>query len=424
MDIETQETSYRNGNVDPTPAAPSTATTQPSAGDLLWQSVGTLLRWRWFIVGVTTLVAIAAIIISLLLPKWYHAAARVLPPEGGGGGSLAAALLKGPGSAASALLGGPSSDYARYLTILSSRRVLEPMVDAFDLITVYKLEESPHPREWAINRLGKNVDFPVDEEFEFLSVVVGDQDPQRAADMANFMVRKLNEVNSELSSQNAANYRRFVETRYREAEAALDSVLDATQAFQQEYGVLDLDVQTRAYFDNLANLEGNVTLAEIEYEALRAQLGEDNAQVRALEEVARAARGKVRSVLAGRETLFPVAQDRLSSVAREFIDLKREAIIQEQTLEIIAPLYEQARFEEEKTVEAVQIVDAAVPPTQRTSPQRSVLVITATLTGFLIAVLFVLLYTWWQRHSAYLAHRLRTSVEQSAPARRPTPAQP
>lgn len=385
--------------------------------DGLWLTAGTLFRWRWFILGVTAFVAVASIILSLFLPKWYEASARVLPPEGGSGGGLAAALLKGPGSAASALFGGVSGDHARYLSILSSRRVLESVVDEFDLVTVYDLEDAPFPHEDAITALGQNVDFPVDDDYEFLSVVVLDQDPQRAADMANFMVRRLNEINSELSSQNAASYRQFVEMRYDEASAALDSVLDATQAFQKKYGVLDLDVQTQAYFDNLATLQANVTLAEIEYEALRSQLGDDNAQVQARAQVAAAARRKVRSILDGQEAVLPVSQDEMSNVARDFIDLKREAIIQGQMLEAVAPIYEQARFEEEKTVEAVQVVDAAVPPTRKAKPRRSIVVATATLTGLLLATLFALLYSWWQRRHAYVAQRLRASVEKSAPVR-------
>ena len=64
------------------------------------------------------------------------------------------------------------------------------------------------------------------------------------------------------------------------------------------------------------------------------------------------------------------------------------------------------------------MVDAAVPPVRKAKPSRALIVIMATLTGFLFAVLFVLLYTWWQRHHAYVAHRLNASIATSAPPRR------
>ncbi|HYE57832.1 MAG TPA: GNVR domain-containing protein, partial [Rhodothermales bacterium] len=356
---------------------------------------------------------------SLLLPNWYAASVRVLPPETSGANPLASALLRGgAGSAASALLGGISSDYARYLAILSSRRVMSSTVEEFDLVAAYDLEDAPHPHEAAIKQLEDNVSFPVDENYEFLSVVVLDKDPRRAANMANFMVRQLNAINSELASQNAASYRRFVQRRYDEAQMALDSVLDATQVFQQRYGVVDLDVQSQAYFSHLASLEANATLAQVQYEAQLAQLGPNNEEVQALRAVAAAAERKVQDVLAGRESVLPVPRGAMSSVARAYVDLQRELTVQSQILEVIGPLLEQARFEEEKTVEAVQVVDAAVPPVRKAKPRRSLLVITATLTAFLLTSLFVLAYAWWQRRYAYLAHRLRTSVEKSAPRER------
>jgi capsule polysaccharide export protein KpsE/RkpR len=399
----------------------SEGSTNGRADDGMWSALGTIFRWRVFIAGFTGLVAVGAIVVALLLPNWYAASVRVLPPEASAGNPLASALLRGTSSAASALLGGVTSDYARYLAILSSRRVLDSVVEEFDLIRAYNLEDSQYPHEYAVAEFRENVSFPVDDEYEFLSVVVFDKDPQRAADIANFMVRQLNAINSELSSQNAANYREFVEGRYEEARVALDSVLDATQAFQRQYGVVDLDVQSQAYFSQLASLEANATLAEVQYESQLAQLGPENPEVQALRAVAQAAQEKVQAMLNGSEAVLPVPRGSMSNVARAYADLQREFAVQTRILEVIGPMYEQARFEEEKTVEAVQIVDRAVPPPIKAKPQRSVLVVVSTITGFLLAILFVLSYDWWQRRYLYISRRLRTSVERGAPRRKKAP---
>ncbi len=402
---------------EPLQRADSSLNGRPSDG--MWTALGTLYRWRMFIAGVTGLVAVAAVVISLLLPNWYAASARVLPPEAGGASPLASALLRsGAGSAASALLGGVSSDYARYLAILSSRRVLSSVVEEFDLVEAYDVEDSEHPSETALRMLEENVSFPVDEDYEFLSVVVLDQDRQRAADIANYMVRQLNAINSELASLSASTFRQFVESRYEESQTVLDSVLDATQAFQSQYGVVDLDVQSQAYFNQLASLEASATLAEVQYEAQLAQLGPENEEVQSLRAVARAAQGKVQALLEGRESVLPVPRGAMSGVARAYVDLQRELTVQSEILEVIGPLREQARFEEEKTVEAVQVVDPAVPPVRKAKPRRSVIVVVATLSGFLLTVLFVLLYSGWQRRSAYVTRRLRASVEKSTPRKK------
>ena len=60
---------------------------------------------------------------------------------------------------------------------------------------------SDTPRRDAIGALAENVDLVVDDEYEFLSVEVYDQDPVRAAAMSNFFVRELNRIDGRLSSQ-------------------------------------------------------------------------------------------------------------------------------------------------------------------------------------------------------------------------------
>lgn len=391
-------------------AAYGAPASSPSVPGGIWFALGALLRGRWIILGLTVLVAASAVAISLRLPDWYASSVRVLPPESSGANPLTAALMKNAGSAASAFLGGPSSDYARYLAILSSRRVLEGLVDEFDLVEVYDLQDVPAPREEALRLLGTNISFPVDEDFEFLSVVVLDRNPRRAAAMANSAVARLNEINTELSSRNAATYRQFVQRRYDEADAALDSVLTAGQAFQRRYGIMDLDVQTEAYFSQLAELRGQATAAEIQYQAMNAQYGPENEEVLMLGRVAAAANGKISEMMAGGEATLPVAQGDMSNVARQYVDLQREAAIQGQILEVVQPLIEQARFEEEKRVEAVQVVDAAVPSVKKAKPSRSVLVATATLSGFLLSCLFVIALATWRRTSGYVSERLREAV--------------
>jgi hypothetical protein len=61
-------------------------------------------------------------------------------------------------------------------------------------------------------------------------------------------------------------------------------------------------------------------------------------------------------------------------------------------------------------VEAVQVVDAAVPPDKKAKPRRSIICITMTISAFVLAILFVLVYDWWQRKHGYFARRLRASA--------------
>lgn len=374
-----------------------------------WNLLGVLYRWRRFIVIVTSVMAVASVVISLLLPNWFKASSRLLLPASSSGG-LASALLGDISSAAQSLLGAGGGDYVRYMAILNSRAVMDDVVREFDLITVYELEDEEFPVEEARGTLSDNVEFVVDQEYDFFSVEVLDKDPQRAADMSNYFVQKLEEINNQLSKQTAGNFRAYVEERYGMAEQERASMLDSLAAFQREYGVLDLEAQTVAFYTQLAEMRADAVQLEIQLASLRGQFGDNNRQVQNLDALVTAANRQYEDALNGREAVLPVSRDEAPDMVKKYLDLTLERTIQERILELVAPMLEQARFEEERTAQALQIVDPAVAPVEKFKPKRSIICIAATLSAFILAVLFALVMDWWRRSFPVYAQRLRDAA--------------
>jgi uncharacterized protein involved in exopolysaccharide biosynthesis len=373
----------------------------------LWHNARVLLsRWR-LILGTAFAAAVLGVVGLLMIPNEYVASAKVLAPQGGGGNPLTALLGRNVSSAASALMGGIQGDYSRYLTILTSRTLREQIVDRYDLVDVYDLSESAHPREDAIAELGRRTSFPVDLEFEFLSVSVMDRNPERAADMANAMVELLNTRNAELVSQSASSFRIYVEQRYGAAMNRIDSLLTASQEFQQRYGIYDVDAQTQAFFTQMGAVGGDLAQREIEFAAMQQQYGADNPRVRAYAQAVASAQRRYDQELEGASRLLPVPQSQMPSVVRQYLTLERDLTIERATLEAIAPMVETARMQEEQHSEALQIVDPAVPPTQKAWPRRSVLLIVIVLSALLVAAALALLSDAWTRHGPHLRARLR-----------------
>ena len=384
------------------------------AEQTFWAMLGTLWRRRWLIVGVTAVAAVLSIIISLMLSNWFMAQTRLLLPARSGSGLLSGAILGNLPSSASSILGGITGDYQRYLSILDSRTVKENVVREFDLATVYDLGDSETPLQAAMEMLESNIDFVVDEEYNHLAVQVYDQNPQRAADMANFFVAELNRLNAELASQSAGAFRRYVEERYQDTEAELDSVLNALRDLQARYGVVDLKTQGEVFYTGMTELRLSVMQAEIEYERLHHAYGPNNATVRAARETVQAANRKYNAAMDGRERMLPVPQDSLPGLARQFIELEQDQLVLAKIIEYTRPVLEEARLEEQRKIEAVQVVDVAVPPVKKARPWRALIVVSSTLSGFLLAVIYALLLAWWQRNHAALAHRLKTAGAGSA----------
>lgn len=378
-----------------------------------WNMLGVLYRWRRFIVVVTGIMAVLSVIISLMLPLWFKASSRLLLPESSGGG-LASALLGDLGSAAQSLLGTAGGDYVRYMAILGSRTVKRQIIEEFDLVTVYELEDEEFPMAEAMEELSGNVEFVIDDEFDFLSIEVWDTDPQRAADMSNRFLELLDETSNRLKRQNARLFRSYVEQRYEAAEQDRIALLDSLKSFQDQYGVFSLEAQTEAYFLQLAELRGEALKFELQYEAMFRQFGEDNPQVIQFKQYVDAADEAYQRSLQGQEAVMPVSLREAPAMVRAYADIQMQRLIIEKVLEMVTPLLEQARFEEERQTESLQIVDRAVPPVEKDKPKRAIVCIAMTLSAFILAVLYALTMDWWRRSHADFARRLREASARHA----------
>lgn len=380
----------------------------PPGDDVLWRAAGTLYQRRRFIAGVTFIAAVAAVVIALLLPRWYAAEARVLQPEGGGLGGLLGMVNRATGGLGSLLGGG--GGYERYLAILTSRSVMEDVIDRFDLLEVYGIETDKGERVArfdAIAELEDNVAFEVELDYDYLSVVAFDQDPERAAAMANFFVERLNEEHVRLTSEAARQTREVIERRLDRATAELDSVRAEMQTFQETHGLVELEAQAEAMMRSVADLRGEAAKLDVQYQTLAQQYGPENPQVIAARQARDAAQAQINNVIGGRDALLPVSMRDLPALTTRYAELMQQQLIQREVLETIYPIYEQALFQEQNEAEAVQVLDRAVPPVQPARPSRRLLVIGVTLTALLLASLFVLGQAWVRRNAAPVAARLR-----------------
>lgn len=375
------------------------------AEDRFWMVIATILRRRFLLLGGAVVIGLASIAVSLALPKWYLGQAVVVVPQSPNRSDLGLTLRE-LGPAAGAFLLETGGDMYRYQAILYSRGVRERTIDGFDLIREYGTQDEEDPLGEALDALDENLFIEHDIEYDQLIVSVFDRSPQRAADMANFLVDELNRVNARLLSSNATRNRSFLEQRYARIEAALDSTRSSLQRFQEAHGVVELEAQTSAFLDMIADYRSEVLLGELEVETRRISYGDENPIVRSALNRVRAAREKERRLQSGSDALLPISFRELPQRLQEFAALKQEALIQAKMLELVRPLLEQARFEEIRATPAVQVLDRATPPAKKAKPRRSLVVIALTCSGCLLLLFVVLTAEWWRRNRVILRSRL------------------
>lgn len=384
--------------------------TDEDVRDAWWAMLGSLYARRFLIIGVTVFAAVASVAISLTLTPWYQSTAKVILPSSGSGGL--SQLIGTLDPAAAAMLGASGGDYVRYMAIISSNTMRDRVIDEFDLMSVYETHESPAPVRDTRMLLGQYLSFEIDIEYDFLAISVLDTDPQRAADMANFVVDELNRINVRLSTENARSYREFVERRYEETVANLDSSMASLQQFQQDHGVVELEQQSEAFLQILSQYRASTFEAEIEYEGLVLDYGEDNPTVRSARNRVEAARAKERALMEGKDPLMPVAFAELPEIGRGYAHVLREVMIYERIIEFARPVLEQAIFEEQREAPAVQVLDRASVPEWKTKPKRAYIVIGSTLSAFLLVLVYVVSIGWLRYNRRYVMSRIESELNQ------------
>lgn len=367
---------------------------------IAWEFFELCYSWKKFIAITTGVFTVLGVILALVLPKEYEGVASVLPSKnmgllgllGGSGGSSVSKLAQ----KFAPLMGGSESQIGSgysYLAILNSREAMLKVVDKFDLLKVYDIKDSMV--DAAIKELRSNVDFQIDK-YGAVVVKVLDRSPKRSAAMANYFVKVLNNMNGFLSSEDARNMRMVIESRYLKNVSDLKNAEDSMKVFQQKYGVFSLPEQAKASVSTGAELESQLILAQVRRSVFEKQLAANSPEIVTLDQQIAALRQKINDLktgkgMAGTENsgvLVPFKE--MPARAMEYLDLYRQIEIQTKLMEIVYPLYEQAKLEEARETPTVLVLDHAVPPVKKSRPMRSLIVISAFVLGLALSIVLVL----------------------------------
>jgi uncharacterized protein involved in exopolysaccharide biosynthesis len=289
-------------------------------------------------------------------------------------------------------LGNVSEEAFNYLAILQSRTASEKVINKFKLRDIYEIDEDV-PFEEVLKELEDNVNFSIEDEGNFI-ISVTDKSPNRAANMANYYVEILNEINTSLSVTEARSNREFIEKRFIQLQLDIISVEDSLQKFSKKYHVIEMEEQLKAAITVAAEIKAQTELAIIERDLLKASYGRDNPLVKQADlkveklsnRLAEMKFGEDKNLKSSLNLFIPF--EKIPEIGIQYIRLMRDFEIQNKILEFIYPMYEQAKIEEQKNIPAVLVLDKAIPPEKKSSPKRVIIVLAA----FLLSLFFSISY--------------------------------
>lgn len=329
-----------------------------------------LTAWRRR-VGIALFLAVTALAaagISLVLPKWYAASATILPPaDTSESFGLMSALVENTALNKLGLFTSTTpSDI--YVEILKSRTLREPLVTRHGLEERYDVKGM----ERALKELDTHVKVGVTPT-GVVTVRVEDQDPRRAADMANDLVAGLDRFNRESVSTRAKRTREFLEGRLHEAGMRMASAESTLTAYEKKHKIV---ASTEAAS---VNAMADVMSQKLSLEVRRSYMSS----------YTRAGSASLREVEAE-----IAAMDReigkLPTLKQEGSRLALNSEIQRRVFMLLTAQYEDMRVQEARDTPTLTVLDAARVPEVRARPRRALLVAVATAVAGLLAAGWVL----------------------------------
>lgn len=366
----------------------TTEAVQVDEAELSLLDLGIILAKHKGIIAKLTGIAVGlAVAVTLLLPNIYTGTTKILPPQQSS--SAAAAMLSQLGGLASLAggIGGIKNPSDTYVGMLKSRTVADSLIRRFDLMAVYDEEYLSNTRKEL-----SLVTSIMSGKDGIVTIEVDDEDPKRAADLANAYVDELLKLTTVLAVTDAAQRRLFFERQLQQAKEKLTQAEAAAKSAIDRGGLSNVEAQGRAALELTARLRGQISVKEVQISAMRGFAAAQNPNLRIAEQELAALKAELAKIDGTRTNDASPAHGSEGFVN---LGLVRDVKYHEVVFELLAKQFELAKLDEAKESSVVQVMDVAVAPDRKSKPKRAIIVLLATIAGFLTSLIVIFVKETW-----------------------------
>ena len=199
---------------------------------------------RRLLIGITLLGAIGGVIASFVIPEKFRGEVILYPAISN---SASRSLLnEQSGSRDDILALGDEEDAQQLLQMLQSDEIRDRTAAKYDLMAVYRIDPDGATKRAELREAYEDhVNFEF-TKFGSVRVDVLDEDPQRAADMANFITNEVDSVWNAMQMERASIGVRLVENTLAEAERSVAWLNDSLGRIRAA-GVQDYHTQSERF---------------------------------------------------------------------------------------------------------------------------------------------------------------------------------
>jgi uncharacterized protein involved in exopolysaccharide biosynthesis len=394
---------------------------EDGAPDIM-QYWGMIRHRKMFIAKVTVgAMVLAGSITVFLMPKIYESTATLVPQlESETGMGLSGLLANAAGGVDKAaqslgisLPGAPATPTDMLLAILKSRVIADAVIEKFKLKELYGIETMDKTRK----ALAGSTSISLTKE-KVIKVVVEDESPQRASDMANFYVAELDRLNQTVNVSKAAHTRKFLQSQLQEHQKKLVQAEEALKEFQTANKAIAMEAQSHGLFEAAGAIESQIMAQQVELEVKDSYLSPNNPEMERVRSIINELRKQLAALDTGKNGKGMLRGDRLHpavtavpALALQYGRLLRDVKEQETLLMLMSSEYQQARYLEAHDTPTVQILDPAVPAEVKSRPSG---VINTLFGGFVGMILGVWRAFWLESRERRKAGSIEMELEKAA----------
>jgi len=353
----------------------------------------------------TITAAVLAVIASFFLTSIYSATAKIIPPQQESG--LLSSIMGQVGNLApfAGDVLGKGSKVELFAEILKSEAIMDPIIDRFQLIKLYKQDY----RQFTYKLLEDHSTISAGKKSGIISITVDDKDPKRAAAIANAYVEELDKLLKNININGAGQNRLFLENRLASARADLAKAEEALKTFQAKNKTLNISEQTKASIEGIAKLKAQLASQEVTLAELSRRFPDSSQEVKNAKTATASLRSQI-ALLEGSEgsSAIPVIGS-FPEIGKNYVRLTREFKTQEALVELLTKQYEMAKFSEASTIPTVQVVQMAKAPDRKSKPSKRKIIMLVTLSALFLSTAFAFVMENLDKMSAEEKERWRRS---------------
>lgn len=319
------------------------------------------------------------VLMLLVKPRYAATAALLVPQNNPSASSLALKLAMGG-------LDMTGGGFEVFEDILNSQTVAARLIAQYHLKDVYKTKD-----ETATEKMLASRTLIKSAKEGLIRITVQDEDPKRAADLANGYMAELDRMNQGLAITSAGQQRLYFEREMvKEKNALADAEVDL-QRSQEQTGLVVPERQLQSNVTAVETTRAQLRLRQVELGALMQGATEQNPKVVRLKAEIAGLESQLRAMQSGTgsDLATGIPSSRVPEKSLEYIRKLREVKFHETLFELLAREYETAKQQESKTVSMIEVLDNAVVPEHKAWPPRTLF----TLLGFVVGGLLGIFYT-------------------------------